>query len=257
MERKPTFHVTTLFAFALAGFAHADDGIVTDRPDFVESSATVGAGRVQLETSLARERDDGADADYTAWSTPSLLRIGLGEAWEARVETDGYVRLDAAGRHASGGSDVSVGLKYHVPGSGEHGPSAAWLFHVDLPTGARTLRGHGARPSLRWVGEWELPAGFAVGIMPGLIYDRGERGRFLGGIAGITLGKDLGERAHAFVEIAAPQIAHARDGGTQATFDTGLSYRTGEDAQFDVAVYVGLNDRTPDFAATVGFSRRW
>ena len=33
------------------------DGIATDRPDFVESAQVVGRGVVQLETSLAFERD--------------------------------------------------------------------------------------------------------------------------------------------------------------------------------------------------------
>ncbi|MGE5470406.1 MAG: transporter, partial [Bacteroidota bacterium] len=68
----------------LAAGARADDGdaISTDRPGFAESSQTVGKGRVQLETSLEwdRQRDD--ELHTRTLTTPTLLRIGVGDAIE-------------------------------------------------------------------------------------------------------------------------------------------------------------------------------
>ena len=53
--------------------AWADDPIATDRPDFVESSQTVGLGRWQIETSVAWEEDEDGAFEASAFSTPTLL----------------------------------------------------------------------------------------------------------------------------------------------------------------------------------------
>ena len=256
MKSKSGIATTIMLLASASQTAQADDGIVTDRPDFVESSETVGAHRFQLEAGV--ERDTG-DEDGNAWLTPTLLRYGIADNWEVRLESDGYSRVDSGTRQVSGWNDIALGVKYHVADSGSNGaPSMAWLFHVDLPTGARDIGGHGARPSLRWVAEWELPDDFSIGAMPGVIYDSTDDGhRFAAGIAGVTFGKDFGERAHAFVELAAPQIAASRNGGTQASFDTGGSYKLDADTQIDAAVFLGLNSRTPDAAVGIGISKRW
>ena len=67
----------------------ADDGIVTDRPDFVESSNVVGRGRFQIETSVLAERDKSDGVRARTYSMPTLLRYGVGDVLELRVETDG------------------------------------------------------------------------------------------------------------------------------------------------------------------------
>ncbi|MFY8124197.1 MAG: hypothetical protein ACOVKB_08160, partial [Silanimonas sp.] len=51
MKRKSIALVLSMGAAASP--AWADDPIATDRPDFVESSQTVGLGRWQIETSVA------------------------------------------------------------------------------------------------------------------------------------------------------------------------------------------------------------
>jgi hypothetical protein len=166
--------------------AWADDPIATDRPDFVESSQTVGLGRWQIETSVAWEQDEDGAFEASASSTPTLLRYGFAEHWELRFETDGLIDAELRGPglrvDEDGVADLAVGLKYHVPGSGENGgPSMAWLMHVDLDTGSSAFRGDGARPSLRLVAEWELPNDMSLGVMPGVIYDNGDEGRYAAG----------------------------------------------------------------------------
>jgi hypothetical protein len=243
-----------------------NEPISTDRPDFVESSQVVGKGRVQLETSLQWER--GGDAlDSRTLSTPSLLRIGLGESGELRIETDGRNRIHATdpatgGRATMAGyADTALGIKWHLAdqqGEGIHAaPSLGVLLHADLPSGSRELRGHGVRPSLRLAAEWELADGYSFGVMPGLAVESDDDGKRYGyGILAATLGKELNERVRGFVEVAMPQIARASHGGTQASFDTGLAYLVNKDCQVDVSVVRGLNRRSPDLSLAFGLSLR-
>lgn len=70
----------------------------------------------------------------------------------------------------------------------------------------------------------------------------------------MVLGKALTPAWSAFVELAAPQIARAADGGTVATFDAGVTWLVSNRCQLDTMLAFGLNRRTPDAALTVGLS---
>lgn len=262
MKSRPAVHARLFVAaFALVclpAFAE-EEPISTDRPDFVESSSTIGRGHVQLETSVAweRSRTDGASA--TTWSTPTLLRIGAGAQWEFRVETDGWQRThEDDAPDATGLSDLSLGVKYHIATTGPRGASMAWLVHADVPSGGRAVRGHGVRPSLRLAAEWELPHDNAIGVMPGIVHDTDDAGRrFDAGIFAVTFGHACSSRARSFVEVAGQQFASREHGGNIVTFDTGATWLVGNATQVDVAASFGLSDEAPDEALTVGWSHRW
>ena len=244
--------------------AHAQDKekrIVSDRPDLVETSDVVGKGRVQLETGVLVERG-GGERERT-YSTPTLLRVGLGESLEMRIETEGrtihHTRDTDSGERSTvaGYADTALGLNWHVLDGGDMRPSLGVLVDAELPTGSRRLRGEGARPSLRVVGEWELPGDLELGLMPGVAVERQlETGRYTYGIFGAVLEKAFSERLHGFAEIALPQIARSRHGGTQARLDVGAAWFVSNDCQIDTMFLRVLNDRTPYASFTVGLSIR-
>lgn len=254
-----------VLAATLSGAVRADqEPIATDRPDFVESSDVVGKGRVQIETSLAWERDRQGGTKARLSSTPTLLRVGVSDDWELRLETDGRLRLrtDAAGAttRERGWSDLSFGVKWHQRDGDEAtgAPGLGWLFHLDADTGSGAFRGQGLRPSVRMVAEWEFAGGWSLGVMPGLFRDRNESGRhFIGGILAAVVGKSLNERTRVFVELSGEQLAAARHGGNVATLDAGIAYLVTQDVQVDAAMSRGLNRNAPDFAWTVGLSARF
>ena len=129
------------------------------------------------------------------------------------------------------------------------------LGHVDLDSGSARFRGNGARPSLRVVAEWELPHDMSLGIMPGLLFDKNDTGRrYTAGILGVVVGKEWNERWRSFVEVAAPQIARARNGGNVVTLDVGAAYLLTKQCQLDTAISRGLNRNTADWSWTIGLS---
>ena len=264
---RPSVALVSIASWAaLAGPAAWADAMVTDRPDFAESSEVVGARRVQVETSVEFERDDSAGVRLRGRSTPTLLRIGLDEQFELRVETDGALREDrrdqATGQRSrhSGTADTSLGMKWHTQDSDEEAglPSTAWLFHVDLPTGGDAFRGQGWRPSLRYVAEWELPHDFSLGMMPGVVWDKNEAGdRFAYGLFALALGKDLAPRVSAIFELAAQQVASRRNGGNVYAFDAGVAWGLTDDLQLDASFTRGLNRNAPDLQWALGLSARF
>jgi Putative MetA-pathway of phenol degradation len=246
--------------------AHAGDAIVTDRPDFVESSDVVGRGRLQIETGFVSERHEADGLKTRTLTTPTLLRMGVSETVELRVETDGFARSTtqdiASGttQRERGFSDVSLGAKWHMQeGDEAQGtPGIAWLLHVDVDSGSSAFRGQGLRPSLRAVAEWDLPQGFSVGVMPGLVADKNADGRrFVAGILAVTVGKSWTPEWHSFIELAGQQLASHRNGGSVVTLDAGLAYLVTESVQLDLAFARGLTSSSPDFQWGAGVSIRF
>ena len=236
--------------------AHAEDAIATDRPDFVESSDVVGAGRFQIETGFQFERDRNRAADTLTRTrtTPTLLRIGVGDTWELRVETDGFISQTlrdlstGTSTRTSGFSDVALGAKWHVQdGDAATGkPGVAWLFNLDVDSGSAAFRGNGLRPSLRGVAEWELPGDAGIGVMGGVLLDRNAANkRFSSGILAVTLGKSWTPVWRTFVELAGQSLASRGNGGSVVSFDAGVTYLVNNSLQFDFSVFRGLNHNTP------------
>ena len=229
--------------------AEPDDWISTDRPDFVDSPEVVGKGRAQLETGFQQSKNER--------STPLLLRLGVSDKLELRVETDGRVTDRADPARPGGWGDTSLGVKWQINEGKDGAPTIGLIPQLDFASGSRDFRGNGTRPSVRMPMEWELPHDLSLGIMPGVYRDRDDNGRhYTTGMFGVTLAKSLSDRAYTFVEVSTPRIARSRDGGTQASFDFGGGYSPTRDLHLDAGFMVGLNHRTPDLAFTVGLSVR-
>lgn len=243
---------------AIPAAAQADDTIATDRPDFVESSNVVGKGRMQVETSVALDRDSRHGTRETVWSTPTLLRFGVSDNVELRVESDGAMRQRASARGSAttterGYADASLGVKWHAMDAADAMPSVGILLHADLATGSAAFREQGTRPSARVVAEWELPNDMSIGIMPGIGYAKRDGGTVFG-ILGLVAGKAWTERLRSFVELSSPQIARVAKGGSEASVTVGSAFLIKKNCQVDMALSRGLNHRTPQLGLTLGLS---
>jgi hypothetical protein len=245
---------------ALSAAAAPVEPIATDRPDFVDSSTVVGTGVFQIEAGFATERNRDAGLRERSNSTPLLLRLGVSDNLELRLETDGrlHYRSDGvASVRQQGWGDAGLSVKWHALDAKDGGPSIGFIAQADVDSGSAAFRGSGVRPSLRMAAEWDLPNDWSVGLMPGLTRDRNDVGaHMMTGMFGVTVGKEWTERMHTFVEVAAPRIARARDGGTQATFDVGAGYLLTPNWAADFGLSFGLNHRTADRAFTFGLSTR-
>jgi hypothetical protein len=253
------FRSVVLIALTLAVVPRTalSQSIGTDRPDFVESSSTVGKGSVQFEGSVAFDQTE----ELGNWTTPFLFRVGIADAWEFRLESDWFIRSTlkefpgSAGLTANGVSDLAVGVKWaffaQETGSA---PAMAVLVHTDLPTGSEDFRGSGTRPSLRFVAEWALEGDWGIGVMPGILYDSDDGRRFMSGIFGAVVGKGVTDSLGAFVEIAFEQITEDQHGGNVAVVNFGGTFVLNPRWQLDAAAAVGVTDQAPDVGFTLGLS---
>lgn len=218
--------------------AYAAEPIDADGPDFVESSEVVGRGRFQYEADMMWVRDNLASVQ----STPVLLKYGVTATTELRIDSEGYI----SDHLQTGVGDTAFGLKWHTQDRDEEKAAVSWILHFDTASGSREFSRPGVRPSLRSVMTWELPQNFALGVMPGIKYDTDSAGRrFASGILGVVLNRRVTEAFRAFIEMSAPQLASAQDGGSVAYWDVGAAYLLTRDSQLGGRAGVAANQSTP------------
>lgn len=244
----------SLIAVAL----HAQEPIVTDRPDYVESSDVVGRSVLQVETSAATDWTGLAVGTARTLATPTLFRLGVTSTLELRLETDGFQRATLGAAPAvTGVADAALGIKWHLVDGARRRPSVAILVHGDLPSGSSPFRGVGVRPSFRAVGEWELPAGFSMGVMPGIVYEPNRGAPSWSALVGVTVGHPITKDTRFYVEYAATTIPLTAGGEKSSALDAGTAWVITKDLQLDLSGSLGLVPGTPDGSVALGVSRRF
>ena len=143
-----------------------NEPLVTDRPDFTESSVTVGMGVVQIESGYTFTYDDHEDGKVSEHSYPeTLFRVGMLAEWfELRL---GWNYGDSAetvfggsDQNLSGAEDLYVGSKFALTPQSDCLPETGLILQMTVPTGsACTIGLKDTRPSRRAVGS---PSWFAV-----------------------------------------------------------------------------------------------
>jgi hypothetical protein len=244
----------------------AEDKISTDRPDLLTSPDTLGKGRFQVEIGPQLERSDTNDARTRTVSTPTLLRLGLTDKIELRLETDGRMRTrdtdipTQTTVYNNGFADSTIGVKWNTreadPKSGT--PSIGWIFQATLPTGSRAFRQSGARPAVIGAFEWELRNEIAFAVNAGLTYDKVDpEGRFVSGLLGAGLTKGLSDRLTIGAEVVTQQIARKKYGGNIAVADISVMYLLSDNLQVDALAGRGITGESPKYLFTVGVSARF
>lgn len=237
------------------------DALVTDRPDAAEASVTVGKLRFQVETSVAFRHDHDAGVTTRTYGAPTLLRFGVIEPLELRVEGEIFSIRTATGAPTECGlSDFAFGMKGHFFDQQKWRPSLGVLAHVSVPTGADALSSNGVEPSFKVLTDWELPADFSLGTNYGLdVPVRDAAGdkfaRFLYAAALNHPTPFLKDRMRVFVE-AAGALPLKRNKAMEHTFDTGLAFFITPDIQLDTFVQLGLTAAAPGVQTGLGLSWR-
>ena len=238
-------------AVAQDGWTGLEDPLITDRPDFTESTSTVPRGHFQIEGGTTVSRVE--DVDSTSFGE-LLVRIGTGERWETRLSA-GYARVETPFSEASGLEDPSVGIKVRFtedPGELAPGqPAASLIVATAIPQGDEELTDDEWVPEAKLALAWELTPRFSLSSNVNYAYlvDGDDRLHQLG----LTLsgGTPITDRLGAFLEWFG--FSEETDDGPSTHYvDGGVSYLINNDLRVDARVGTGLNDADPDWFVGVG-----
>ena len=149
------------------------DPLVSDRPDFTESTQSIAPRHVQLEAgqTLSREGETKSNAIGEV-----LVRAGLTPRVELRLTGNSFVREKTAGVVTSGMQDAAVGFKIKVlegPDGPSWKPAFSFIAHTTVPSGAAAFSAGRAQPEVKLLGAWTITdrLGFASNINIGRPFD--------------------------------------------------------------------------------------
>jgi outer membrane putative beta-barrel porin/alpha-amylase len=238
--------------------SHAEE-FNSDRPGVADGSEAVGKGRMQVETGMQREWRKPGDEPRRETFLPTLLRIGLAEDWEARLESDVYSWMQQAdGTRAEAWTPFSLGFKYHFLEAQGARPSVGAIVRLAPPSGSNSLRTRHTVGDVRLAVDWELTSRWSLNPNIGFGFDEDDEGRrFSTRLLATTLAYRPMPNLELSIDVAA-QSPEAHAGRSAVLSSASLAYMLKRDFQVDLTLGGRSAGSTPPHRfLAAGFSVRF
>ncbi len=244
--------------------------LITDRPDFTESTEAVPTGHVQLELGYTFSQDREGPVRVQDNTTPELLlRIGLAKNLELRIGWEGYtysrVRTETKTKSGTtvesesrfqGSNDLTLGFKLKLADQKGWLPHTGIIGEISVPTGSINQSSGDVDPAIKFLWAYDLNDRYSVaGNLNVAVPSENDR-RFIQASASLSLGVALTGRIGTYAEYFG---FYPGSNGTDAShsLNAGVTYLVQNNLQFDVRAGFGLNEEADDFFTGVGLSWRF
>ena len=211
--------------------------IVTDRPDQTESSSTIDAGALQIESGILVAYEGGGAytrADRQILLPTTLLRFGITEKVELRLlsQLESQRIFD---RNFDGISDLEIGTKIQLVQDESKRAEMAFLSHLVLPTGTYDLSGGTFGIINKFSASYSFK-NFGLGYNAGFNY----LGEGIDLTYSLALGTSLNDKISVYAEPYG-QLTEFEE--FVLNFDAGFTYLSNENLQFDFSFGTGISHR--------------
>ena len=244
--------------------------LITDRPDFTESTETIPAKHFQLEAGYTFTYDREGKRRVRDHAAPEfLLRIGLVDNLELRIGWDGYFwtqsRFEAetrSGRRIAredwnqGANDLSLGFKYKFVEQDGWMPHLGVIGAITVPSGSAGVSSGDVDPEIVLLWAFDVTDSFAVAGNVGLAAPTDDGDRFFQTSASLSAAVALSQKVGTYVEYFGfyPNTEHS---DAAHSVNVGLTYLINNNFQIDWRIGAGLNEEADDFFTGVGFAWRF
>lgn len=244
--------IACLLAFSAPAFCQEEEPeLLTDRPDFTETSFVVPPRSLQLESGFTWT-DEPGKGGHTLNLPELLLRYGVGPKTELRFGAPDFVRSGRSGSRNNLFGDTYLGIKHQLIESGK-GYGLALIPAVTIPTGSGDASSGGIDPELFLAWSKDLNERWSIAGLLGAAYPREGFGRTFHFIPTVSLGYSVSDRIGTFFEWAA-DFAPGRD---SHLLHHGYTYALSPRSQVDIHFGFGVTRVAPDFFIGAGYAIRF
>jgi hypothetical protein len=242
-----------------------EEPLSTDRPDFTETSSTVGLGRTQVEFgyTFTRDTEDGVRLDSHSYPE-TLFRIGMLAEWfEFRIGWNYLSERTVGGGFSDtvdGAEDLYLGCKLWLCEQEGWWPELAIVPQMTAPTGAEAFTADQTLPGLNILYGWDVTEFMTFAGSTQVNRNIDDFLAFHEEYAqSLTVGLKFTEQIGMYNEVFGifPH-GHADPlAGPQYYYNFGFTYLVNNNCQLDWRAGWGLNDRSDDFFTGPGGAIRF
>lgn len=214
--------------------------IVTDRPNYTESSVTVPKGSLQIESGLIFAFNEEGFSLMKEISLPSsLFRVGITKGIELRIFNQ-YEKIIYGNNTISGFGDIEIGTKIQILRNDNF--QMAFISHLVTPTGTAPLSNDTYGTINKLAAAYRFSDGFASGINVGYSHFGEGNGNLL---YSLSLGFSVNEKASLYIE---PYGEFTNLEDFISNIDGGITYLISDNLQADISFGTGITYRMNYFA---------
>lgn len=235
-----------------SGFPQNYSPLVTDRPDFTESTNIVQTGRCQFEfgytfISVA------SDQEHTFGEL--LARIPIHKLIELRMGLNSFVVLQSSPGKTSGLQDATVGLKIKfmddIKKSFLGDLQTAVLIATTLPTGKDEFGEDGLQPEFKLAFSLPISKKLSVSSNTGYSYSLENGNRYNRFSNSLSLAFSVSDRVSTYLEYYGIFL-DSKIGADTSFLNGGFTYLFTHDFQMDIRAGKGLNGIESEYFLGVG-----
>ena len=230
--------------------------IATDRPDFTESSTTVGAGVAQIEAGYTYTRNSNDNRHGHSCGEP-LLRVGVYADWlELRAALAPATDI-VNGDSVSGVEDLYLGIKLGLTAQSDWLPEVAIVPQMTVPTGHASFTAGRTLPGCNLLYGWDVTETFSTAGSTQVNLAVDGTDSYVEWAQSWTVAVALAENVGLYTEWFAILPESSSAVASEHYLNGGFTWQPNDDVQWDIRAGTGLNEAAADFFCGVGLSVRF
>jgi hypothetical protein len=240
--------------------AQPDEALISDRPDFTESSTVVGLGVLQVESGYTYTFDrDGASRAIGHSYPETLFRYGILANWLEFRLGQNVAESDVDGIKARGAEDLYLGCKIGLTPQVGWRPEMAIVPQMTVPTGSSSTTSGEVLAGLNWLYSWDLSERISTAgsTQFNRALDETTNSSYTEWAQSWTIGYGLTEKLGGYTEYFGFFPSGADTARTQHYFNGGFTYSFSNDIQWDIRAGKGLNAAADDYFVGTGLVLRF
>jgi hypothetical protein len=244
--------------------AEEEEPLESDRPDFTESTSTVGFRRLQIESGYTFTHGVGGDSAHNVHDLPELLvRYGVAERLELRLAWDEGVLFERFRDEASGRivrqtdyTDMEIGFKYAIGKQDAWKPKTAIIVAISAPVGSPAESSRQVDTRVNFCYSWDITKKLSLNCSTGNVWTAQFGDRYTQFFQTGSLDYELTKKLHVFSEAYGLFDRNASDNRPQYFYNAGVTYLVTPNFQLDWRAGCGLNAWSDAFFTGCGLTIR-